>query len=324
MSRGVASGFDTGAFLRLEREAVAAALERVLEEALADSPAAVADPIRYAVGSGGKRIRPIFCVAAFRSVRGGGSRRSRARAAARAPRAPVDATVRELAAAIELIHSYSLVHDDLPCMDDDDLRRGRPSTHRAFDVERAMIAGAALIPLAVGAADRAASRMGIAATRRVAIARELTRAAGADGMVGGQFADLEAEGGGETEIAALEAIHVRKTGALLGASLRIGALAAGAGAAVLDALGEFGRAVGLAFQVTDDVLDVIGTDDVLGKTAGKDEVTSKATYPALLGVDGARARARDALDRGLTALHDAGILTAELEALARFTVERDR
>lgn len=296
---------------------------RALNDALAESPASVAEPIRYAVESGGKRLRPVLCMAAYRAVRGDSERRTGARAAARVGAPVAMDAVCEVAAAVELIHTYSLVHDDLPCMDDDDLRRGRPSAHRAFDVPCAVVAGAALIPLAVGVAARGAARLGLPPAPRMAIIRELTNAAGAAGMVGGQLEDLEAEGT-RSGVDELERIHSRKTGALLAASLRIGGLAGHGGAAVLEALGEFGRAIGLAFQVTDDVLDVTGTAAVLGKTAGKDAAAAKATFPGLLGVEDARRRAREEVDRGLAALRGANIQTRELTALAHLVVERDR
>jgi geranylgeranyl diphosphate synthase type II len=297
------------AYLARERRHVEAALSRVLDDVLDGAPVAVAGPVRYAVEAGGKRLRPILCVAAY--------------AAVRADRDVVAPAVYDVAASLELIHSYSLVHDDLPCMDDDDMRRGRPSTHRAFDSPRAAVAGSAMIPLACQVLIRAAGRLELTEPVAVALVRELCVAAGAAGMVGGQVSDLEAEGRsiGPDELVSM---HRRKTGALLTAALRVGGLAAGADQAQLDALDAYGRAVGLAFQIADDLLDVTGTQEVLGKTAGRDSDLAKATFPALLGVEEARRRAVTEVNSALAAIEAAGLSSRELEALARFTIERDR
>ncbi|HKJ92400.1 MAG TPA: polyprenyl synthetase family protein, partial [Longimicrobiales bacterium] len=235
----------------------------------------------------------------------------------------VPAAVYDLAASLELIHGYSLVHDDLPCMDDDDMRRGRPATHRAFDTAAAAVAGFALIPLACRAVTQAAGSLGLPERTAAALVRELCAGAGAAGMVGGQVSDLEAEGR-RIPLAALISLHRRKTGALLTAALRMGGIAAGAAPEQLAALDTYGRAVGLAFQIADDLLDVEGTAEVLGKTAGRDSDLGKATFPGLLGVDEAHRRARTEVDSALAAIAAAGLSSKELEALARFTVERDR
>lgn len=266
--------------------------------------AALAEAVEYALSTHGKRIRPILCLAAWRAVRGGD--------------APA---VYRLAAALEIVHTYSLVHDDLPCMDDDDLRRGRPTVHRVYDVPVATLAGAALLPLAVGVIDRAAGELGLEAQRRGVLVAELCRAAGAGGMVGGQLRDLEAEHSA-IEARGLESIHRAKTGALLTASLRVGALAGGATDRVLARLTAYGEALGLAFQITDDILDVVGDQDALGKAAGRDARLRKASYPVLFGLDGARARARAKADEAKTAVD--GIASAELLALADYVVERER
>lgn len=309
MSASTAS-FDLAAFLRTERERQDAALRRVVDAVLEGAPEAVAGPVRYALDAGGKRLRPILCVAAYRAARKG--------ADAETPDA-----VYELAAALELVHTYSLVHDDLPGMDDDDVRRGRPATHRAFDTARAMVAGAALIPLACQVMDRSAAELGLGDADRAALVRELAVAAGAGGMVGGQVEDLEAEGRA-IGLEELEGIHRRKTGALLNAALRLGGMAAGAGADVLEALDGYGSSLGLAFQIADDLLDVTGRTELTGKTAGRDAELEKATFPALMGVDAARDRARNEVENALAALRRAGVSSDELDALAAYTVERDR
>ncbi len=299
--------FDLGSFLDAERRAVDRALQAVLEARLAGVPDSIAGPIRYAVEAGGKRLRPILCRAAYHAAGG------------RAGEPGID----DVACAVELIHTYSLMHDDLPCMDDDDLRRGRPSTHRAFDVPRATVAGAALIPLACETVSRGGEALGLTPHERAELVRVLCIAAGGAGMVGGQILDLEAEGRA-IPLDQLEAIHARKTGALLAASLRLGGLAARAPGRILEALDAYGRALGLAFQITDDILDVTGASAVLGKTAGKDLDQQKATYPALLGLDAAQVRARQEMERAVDALRAASLNDPVLEALARFAVERDR
>ncbi|MDE3215678.1 MAG: polyprenyl synthetase family protein, partial [Gemmatimonadota bacterium] len=227
----------------------------------------------------------------------------------------------ELAAAIEVVHAYSLVHDDLPCMDDDDMRRGRPTVHRAYGVAVATAAGVAMVPLAARAAARAGRAMGLSPAVCARIVEELMRASGAGGMVGGQLLDLEGEGRSHT-LAELERIHRAKTGALIAAAVTLGGLAAGAGPERTAALERFGTCVGLAFQIADDVLDVTATTDQLGKTAGKDVAYGKTTYPALLGVDGAVAKADALVADACAALAGAGMLSPELERLARFIIAR--
>ena len=283
-----------------------AAIDRALEEFcarfLGDIPATVADAIRYSVLGEGKRLRPVLVLAAFDACGGRG-----------------DAT--RLAAAVEVVHAYSLVHDDLPCMDDDDMRRGRPTVHKAFGVPAATAAGLAMVPLAVRCALHGAEALGLDDAHSRRIVSELMRASGAGGMIGGQLLDLEGEGRALTLIE-LEKIHNAKTGALIRAAVRIGGIAALADDGRIDALGVYGEAVGLAFQIADDVLDVTETTDVLGKTAGRDIVLQKSTYPALLGIEGAKARARTLVEEACSALRAAGLLTAQLEHLARYVVAR--
>ncbi len=226
-----------------------------------------------------------------------------------------------LAAAVEVVHAYSLVHDDLPCMDDDDMRRGRPTVHKAFSVAIATAAGLAMVPLAAQAAFRAALALGLDEREAGAIVRELMRASGGGGMIGGQLLDLEAEGRA-LGLEELERIHRGKTGALIEVSVRVGALAARASQEAVDALSRYGACLGLAFQIADDVLDVTATTDELGKTAGRDVALQKSTYPALLGIEGARERAAALSEEAREALHGAGITSEGLEALARYAVER--
>jgi geranylgeranyl pyrophosphate synthase len=301
-----AAGLDVEAFLDRERERVNAALASVAAAVAAGAPDALAEPVLYALGTPGKRIRPILCAAAWRALRGGD---------------PPEAVYR-LAAALEIVHTYSLVHDDLPSMDDDDLRRGRPTVHRVFGERRAMLAGAALIPASVRVLDAAARGLGLGCERRRALVLELCRAGGADAMVGGQWLDLQGEAR-RADAGGLERIHRLKTGALLVASLRVGALAAGARPEALSALTVYGRDLGLAFQIVDDVLDVVGDARSLGKTAGKDRSAGKATYPALFGLEGARALAAEHVAGATAALRSAASLRSpELESLARYVLER--
>jgi geranylgeranyl diphosphate synthase, type II len=301
------AGVDVAAFLEAERARVNAALARLAHDIVRGAPGALRASVLYALETPGKRVRPVLCVAAYRALRGGD--------------AP-DAVYR-LASAVEIVHTYSLVHDDLPCMDDDDLRRGRATVHRVHGPARAMLAGAALVPAAAAVLDAATFSLGLGREIRTALVAELCRAGGATGMVGGQLLDLEGEGRA-LDADGLRRIHCWKTGALLAASLRIGALAAGAGEGALAALSAYGEDVGLAFQIVDDVLDVTGDAAQLGKTAGKDEEVGKATYPALFGLGGARALAAEHVRHAIAALRQGGVRSPELEALARYVIERER
>ena len=266
-----------------------------------------ADPvIRYSLLGEGKRLRPTLVFAAHDALDGSSS-----------------PGVAELAAAVEVVHAYSLVHDDLPCMDDDDLRRGRPTAHRAFDVVRATRAGYEMVALAARVLARGLSTLSLPADRRREIALELFRAAGAGGMIGGQALDLEAEAK-TLPIEALEEVHRRKTGALIAASCVIGGLSAGDGIArgSIEALRSYGEAIGLAFQIADDVLDATATSDQLGKTAGKDAAHAKATFVTLLGVGAARAEAERLAARAVDHLRDAGLVSPTLVELAHYIVTR--
>ncbi len=276
-------------------------------DAVLQSWADRADPvIRYSLLGEGKRLRPTLVFAAHDALNGSCS-----------------AGVAELAAAVEVVHAYSLVHDDLPCMDDDDLRRGRPTAHRAFDVARATRAGYEMVALAARVLARGLSTLKLPAARGRAIALELFRAAGAGGMIGGQALDLEAEAK-TLPIAALEEVHRRKTGALIAASCVIGGLSAGDGIArgSIEALRSYGEAIGLAFQIADDVLDATATSDQLGKTAGKDAAHAKATFVTLLGVGAARAEAERLAARAVDHLRDAGLVSPTLVELAHYIVTR--
>lgn len=295
--------------LSAHRRSADRALERATAFVAARLSERLAAPARYALGTPGKRLRPVLCVVAYRAV---------SRIADHD-----DDVVHDVAAALEVIHTYSLLHDDLPCMDDDDLRRGRPTTHRVFGSAAATLAGAAMIPLAFAWLDAAAGRLALDEAERAALLTVLAEAAGGGGMVGGQILDLDAEAR-PIQLDELEDIHRRKTGALFEATLRLGGMAARADRATVEALAECGRALGLAFQITDDLLDETADSAVLGKTAGRDREREKATFPVLLGVAVARQRAAAASAAALAALDRVGIRDELLRELVRFAVERER
>ncbi|MGD2070694.1 MAG: polyprenyl synthetase family protein [Gemmatimonadota bacterium] len=298
--------FDLRTYLDGERARVEEALERALERWRGALPPPVRDAVRYGVLGGGKRLRPILCVTAYRVCGGTGP----------------DVRAHELGASLELVHAYSLMHDDLPCMDDAELRRGRATTHRVHGEWAATRGGAALIPMAVATAFEAARGLGCPPDRARAVARLLCGAAGAGGMVGGQALDLLAEGTRPGE-EALERLHGLKTGALLAASLSMGALAADAQEEVRRGLDAYGRAIGLAFQIADDILDATATAGELGKNPS-DRVHDKSTYVAMHGLDGARTRARTKVQEARSALDRTGVDAPALHALARYVVERRR
>ncbi|MEA2764826.1 MAG: geranylgeranyl diphosphate synthase, type [Gemmatimonadaceae bacterium] len=285
-----------------ERESVERRLEEVCGTYLSDLPTGIADAIRYGLNSPGKRIRPMLLLYAYRAVGGGG-----------------DATL--LACGPEIIHAYSLVHDDLPCMDDDDMRRGRPTVHKMYGSRTAIIAGVAMIPIAAVVVRDAARRMRLPLEVGTKLLQTLLEAGGASGMIGGQARDLAGEGLA-LSLTDREEIHRAKTGALIVASLVMGALAGGASPLQVIAVERYGRAVGLAFQIMDDILDVTSTSKALGKTTGRDVALGKSSFPALLGVEGAQARARDLIHDGLHALAEQKLLTQELSQVANFMVTR--
>lgn len=294
------SGAETA--LERGRERVNAALERWLPRA-ADDPEQLHAAMRYAVLGSGKRLRPVLVYATGDALGADA------------------ATLDPPACAVELIHAYSLVHDDLPAMDDDDLRRGAPTCHRQFDEATAILAGDALQAFAFELMTTDEHAAAIAPATRAAMAATLATAAGAGGMAGGQAIDLAACGRTLT-LSALERMHRYKTGALIRASVLLGALAGGADEATHRRLAEYGAAIGLAFQIVDDVLDVVADTETLGKTQGADVERGKPTYPALLGLDGARQHAADMRDQAIAALDGAGEDFDPLRNLARFVVER--
>ena len=288
---------EVGAFLAHARARVEAWLERWLPTG-EQAPERLAEAMRYSVAAGGKRLRPALALAGALAVGGR------------------EEDALPFAAAVEMLHTYSLIHDDLPAMDDDDLRRGRPTSHKVFGEALAILAGDALHTEAF----RCLLDAPLDPAVLVAQARRLADAAGSRGMVGGQVEDLAADGLEPTR-ERLQRIHRAKTGALIAASVVGGALAGGADAEAVEALERYGAAVGLAFQIADDVLDETATADQLGKTPGKDRAGAKMTYVALAGLEGARRLADDAVADALAALSTVGD-DARLAALARYAVAR--
>ena len=293
---------DLERFLDDARRAVGHWLDHWGTYAESEMDAPVGAAMAYSLSSPGKRLRPALVLATYRELGGEG-----------------DAS--ELATAVEVVHTYSLVHDDLPCMDNDDLRRGRPTTHRQFDVPTATEAGFRMVPLSMEILHAGAERLGLSDALGGRIGVELYRAAGATGMIRGQVLDLEAEGR-DISLEELIDLHRAKTGVLIAASVVIGAMAANAGAEEVDAARGFGSEIGLAFQIVDDVLDATATSAELGKTAGKDAKQQKANFVSKLGVEGARLAALDHYERAvhhLAGIHESCTL---LKSLAEYVVTR--
>jgi geranylgeranyl diphosphate synthase, type II len=280
-----------------------AALERLLPPAT-QHPVSIHQAMRHSVFAGGKRLRPILCMEASRMVADGS----------------LPAGIEELGAALEMLHTYSLIHDDLPALDNDDLRRGRPTCHKAFGEAIAILAGDALQTQAY----EVLAKMSCPAESRVRIIEEIARGTGTvNGMIGGQVVDLEAEHH-KPDLQVIEYIHRSKTAALITASVVSGGLYAGANEDAIAKLRSFGLKTGLAFQIVDDVLDVTQTSEQLGKTAGKDTAAEKATYPALFGVEESLRRADELAESAMMQLSTFGSRADTLKSLARFLVERKK
>jgi len=278
------------------------ALEKLLPSSM-QRPESIHQAMRHSVFAGGKRLRPILCMEAARMVAG-----------------KLPAGIEELGSALEMLHTYSLIHDDLPALDNDDLRRGKPTCHKVFGEALAILAGDALQTQAY----EVLAKLKCPAEARVRIIEEIARGTGTvDGMIGGQVKDLEAERQ-KPDAATLEYIHRSKTGALITASLVTGGIYAGGTHAEIQRLRDFGRAVGLAFQIVDDVLDVTQSSEQLGKTAGKDTASEKATYPALFGIEESLRRADALIVSGCNSLDSFGQRAETLKDLAHFLVQRKK
>jgi len=288
--------------LEVGRKQTDAALERLLPPAT-QHPVSIHRAMRHSVFAGGKRLRPILCMEAGRMIA-----------------SSLPPGIEDLGAALEMLHTYSLIHDDLPALDNDDLRRGRPTCHKVFGDAIAILAGDALQTHAY----ETLARLRCPAEARVRIIEEIARATGTvEGMIGGQVVDLEAEHR-KPDLTTLEYIHRSKTAALITASVASGGLYAGADDDAIEQLRIFGKCIGLAFQIVDDVLDVTQTSEQLGKTAGKDTAAEKATYPALFGIDESVKKADQLVEKALGSLEGFASRADTLKALARFLVERKK
>ena len=283
--------FDLKKYLERRRKVVDEALDNYLPKEK-DEPKIIHRAMRYSVFAGGKRLRPILAMASFELVGGKGN------------------SILPAACALELIHTYSLIHDDLPCMDDDDLRRGKPTSHKVFGEGMAVLAGDALHALAFEVLLKA---------RRIDIVSEIAKAIGTKGMIGGQVADLEAEGK-KISLSKVDYIHTHKTAALIKASIRAGALLGEASSEKLNFLSGYGEKIGLAFQITDDILDVVGKEKMMGKKTGADQ--NKATYPKLIGVEKSKQKAKQLVEKAKGELEVFGDKGLILKELADFIVNR--
>ncbi|MEF2230626.1 MAG: farnesyl diphosphate synthase [Pseudodesulfovibrio sp.] len=285
----------------------ACAVEAFLGDSLRGrgAPERLLAAMEYSLLAGGKRLRPVLALA-WASLLGGEA-----------------GSVMPFAASLELIHTYSLIHDDLPAMDDDDLRRGRPSNHKRFDEATAILAGDGLLTEAFSLMAEASLRNGLPAGRVLRALHVLALAAGAGGMVGGQAVDMEFTGRSGVGLDELRGMHAMKTGALITAACQCGAILSGAGEADVENAREFGRSLGVAFQIVDDVLDVVGDTATLGKPAGSDQAMGKTTYPALVGLDRSRELAQGHVEAALARIAPySGAEKEFLAALSRYIVDR--
>jgi geranylgeranyl diphosphate synthase type II len=295
---------DLKLYLQQQVTRVDAALDRLLpaEERM---PQRLHKAMRYSIFAGGKRIRPVLMLAACDAV-GGESEMAL-----------------PAACAMEMIHTYSLIHDDLPAMDDDDLRRGRPTSHKVFGEANAILAGDALLTEAFSLLSDPLTDFELAPAVQLRVANIIAKAAGSAGMVGGQLVDMESEGADTAiDLPTLEYIHTHKTGALIKAAIEAGALIGGAGQQEFKALSRYGELAGLAFQIADDILDVIGDQTAMGKQTGSDEARGKATYVSLLGLNEAQDRAVELKDMAVTSIEDLGSNAEPLRQIVNFIVAR--
>ncbi len=295
--------FDLRSYLEEQRGVVDRALEDTLRRR--SGPGRLRDAMRHSLMAGGKRLRPVLCLAAAGAVGGDAGE------------------ALEAACALEMIHTYSLIHDDLPAMDDDDLRRGKPTCHVAFDEATAVLAGDALLTLAFEVLLEAGCRHPHRAAQWLRAGRVIAQAAGCRGMVEGQMRDMAAEEQ-RLQLDELRRMHALKTGALIAASVESGAILGGGGPGQVDDLVRYARRIGLAFQVTDDILNVEGDPTLMGKAVGTDEARQKSTYPALMGLEPSREYARRLIDEALQSLAAFGTAADPLAAIARYILERKR
>ncbi len=293
---------DITSYLSKKKGVVDKALDKLVLPAKM-FPTSVHEAMRYSLFAGGKRVRPILAIAAAEAL---GARSS---------------GLLPLAGALELIHTYSLIHDDLPAMDDDDFRRGRPTCHKVYGEAVAILAGDGLLNRAFEVLSDPRRTEAVPANRLVAIIKEISAASGVLGMVGGQVVDMESEGR-EIDFPTLEYIHTHKTGALIRASVRVGALYAKASEKRLKALTRYGELAGLSFQIVDDILDITGKREEIGKNIGSDLKKGKRTFPSFFGLEGSRLRANEVRDKAIDALRDFDHRADPLRELAKYIVKR--
>ena len=296
------TGMDIREYLERKREEVDHYLQSVIPSAEA-MPTTLHESMRYSLFAGGKRVRPILAIAAAEAVGNAGQ------------------AVLPVASSLELIHTYSLIHDDLPAMDNDDFRRGKPTNHKVYGEAMAILAGDALLTMAFELCLRANGAYGLDAARQVRLIQELAVGSGNVGMVGGQVLDIQAENK-DIDLATLQSIHKHKTGMLIRAAVRMGAITAGATPAQLDELTVYAENIGLAFQIADDVLNVTGTREELGKNPNTDAQRGKKTYPTFYGVEGAKQLAEDCVTRANDRLASFGAKADPLRELARYISAR--
>ncbi len=295
---------DLKSYLKERCTIVDEALERHLPRE-SELPVSVHRSMRYSIFAGGKRIRPVLMLAACEAVGG-------------TPDLALPA-----ACAMEMIHTYSLVHDDLPAMDDDDFRRGRPTNHKVFGEAIAILAGDALLTEAFILMSSPEYAAKVGPSRLLPVINEIGFCAGSRGMVGGQVVDMESEGQKDIDLATVQYIHTHKTGALMKASVKAGAILGGAEGEALAAMTRYGEAIGLAFQIADDILDIEGTTEQIGKDAGSDQARGKATYPAVMGLADSKRRAHELVEIALESLTQFGEKAEPLREIARYIVSRN-
>ncbi len=295
--------FDLKFYLNEKRGQVDAALQRLLDRCAESGR--LTDAMRYSLMAGGKRLRPVLCLAGAGAVGGGNN------------------NILSAACALEMIHTYSLIHDDLPAMDDDDLRRGKPTCHKAFDEATAVLAGDALLTLAFDVLAETALSDTDNSLKWLRVIRDIAGAAGCRGMVEGQMRDMEAEEN-PPDLDGLAQIHALKTGAMIEVSVVTGAVLAGGTGTQVEALRTYARHIGLAFQVADDILNVEGDPEIMGKAAGTDQTRHKSTYPSLMGLASSRKFAEELISQALTALNGFDAAADPLRAVATYIIQRRR
>ncbi len=294
---------DLKQYLKDRCKLVDEALDRYLPKE-AELPFSLHKSMRYSIFAGGKRVRPILMLAACEAVGG-----------------KIDSAM-PAACAMEMIHTYSLIHDDLPAMDDDDFRRGNPTNHKVFGEAIAILAGDALLTEAFILLSSHQYAVNVNPMALLSVINEISHCAGSRGMVGGQVVDMESEGKGDIDLPTVQYIHTHKTGALIKASVKAGAILGGCNETRLNAITRYGEAIGLAFQIADDILDIEGTTAEIGKDAGSDQARGKATYPALIGLAESKRRAAELLEMALEALADFDAKADPLREIAKYVIAR--